>query len=332
MRVVQYVLGRLLAYVLVILVGITTIFVIPRLLPTNPVEAMLGKLTSQGQYMDEAQVDALRLSLTDAFGLHGSIITQYGRFLRRVLLTGDFGPSFAMYPTPVSELIRNALPWTFGLLLTSTLIAWVLGNLVGLLIGLYPNRASSRAMEALAVCIYPIPYYILALVLSIFFSYVWAVFPLTTTVQGAPWSWQFVSSVVWASILPALSIIIVVFGWWVISMKALAQSIAHEPYVHYARLKGLGERRVLGAYVARNAMLPQVTVLALQIGLMFNGSLVCEILFAYPGLGSLLYSAVIQGDFNLLMGTVALSIVSVATATLAIDLLYPLIDPRVRYR
>jgi len=331
-RVLQYVLARLLAYVLVILVGVTAIFVIPRLLPTNPVEAMLGKITSQGGYMAEAQIDALRSSLTDAFGLRGSVLAQYGRFLRRVLLTADFGPSFAMYPTPVSTLIRDALPWTFGLLLTSTLIAWVLGNLVGLLIGLHPNRASSRAMEVVAVCIYPIPYYILALVLSILFSYVWAIFPLTTTVQGEPWSWDFVVSVLWASILPALSIIVVVFGWWVISMKALAQGIAHEPYVHYARLKGLPESRVLGAYVARNAMLPQVTVLALQIGLMFNGSLVCEILFAYPGLGSLLYSAVIQGDFNLLMGTVALSIVSVATATLAIDLLYPLIDPRVRYR
>jgi len=332
MQMLRYVAARLLAYVLVILVGITTVFVVPRLLPTSPVEAMLGKLTSQGSYMDAVQVDALRQSLTDAFGLHGSILAQYGRFLRRVLLTGDFGPSFAMYPTPVNDLIRAALPWTFGLLLTSTLIAWVLGNLVGLLIGLYPNRVSSRAMEAVAVCIYPIPYYMLALVLSIFFSYVWPVFPLTTTVQGTPWTLGFVGSVIWNSFLPALSIIIVVFGWWVISMKALAQTVAHEPFVHYARLRGLSERRVLAGYVGRNAMLPQVTQLALQLGLMFSGSLVCEILFAYPGIGSLIYSAVVQGDFNLLIGAVALSIVAVATATLAIDLLYPLIDPRVRYR
>ena len=332
MRVVQYIAGRLVAYVLVILVGVTTVFVVPRLLPTSPVEAMLGKLTSQGSYMDPAQVEALRASLTDAFGLHGSVLAQYGRFLYRVMLSGDFGPSFAMYPTKVSELIRAALPWTFGLLLTSTLIAFTLGNLVGLLIGLYPNRASSRALEAIAVCIYPIPYYVLALVLSIFFSYLWPVFPLSTTVQGDAWTLDFVESAVWNSILPALSIIIVVFGWWVISMKALSQTVAQEPFVHYARLRGLSERRVLAAYVARNAMLTQVTVLALQLGLMFSGSLVCEILFAYPGIGNLLYSAVVQGDFNLLMGTVALSIVAVATATLAIDLLYPLIDPRVRYR
>src|SRR5579875_1005152 len=143
MRILRYLAGRLLAWLLVVLVGVTVVFVIPRLMPTNPVEGMLGKLTSQGSYMDAAQVEALRRSLTDAFGLQGSILGQYGRFLHRVLLTGDFGPSFAMYPTPVSQLIRAALPWTFGLLLTSTLIAWTFGNLVGLLIGLYPRRASS---------------------------------------------------------------------------------------------------------------------------------------------------------------------------------------------
>jgi peptide/nickel transport system permease protein len=87
-----------------------------------------------------------------------------------------------------------------------------------------------------------------------------------------------------------------------------------------------------GAYVFRNALLPQVTYLALQLGLMFNGSIICEILFAYPGVGSLIYTAVIQGDYNLLMGTVATSIIAVATATLLIDLIYPLIDPRIRYR
>ena len=332
MRLVQHLLARFVSYILVILVGTTVIFVIPRLLPTDPVEAMLGKLTSQGQYMDAKQVDALRSSLTDAFGLHGSILLQYGHFLRRILLTGDFGPSMAMYPTPVSQLIGAALPWTFGLLAVSVLIAWGLGNLVGLVIGTKPNRASSRILEAVAICIYPIPYYILALLLSIVFSYIWRIFPLSTSVQGQPWSWDFVVSVVYNSFLPAVSIIVGVFGWWVISMKALSQGVVREPFVHYAMQKGLSERRILFHYVARNAMLPQVTQLALQVGLIFNGSLVCEILFAYPGLGSLIYSAVIQGDYNLLMGTIALSIVSVATATLIIDLLYPLLDPRIRRR
>ena len=114
-------------------------------------------------------------------------------------------------------------------------------------------------------------------------------------------------------------------------MRALASGVAEEEFVHYARLKGLPERRILFTYIFRNAMLPQVTFLALQLGLMFNGSIICEILFAYPGVGGLIYTAVIQGDYNLLMGTVATSIIAVATATLLVDLIYPLIDPRIRY-
>src|SRR4051794_6181728 len=119
----RYILSRLAGYVAVIVFGVTFIFFLPRLLPSDPVEAMLGKIMAQGQYMEEAQVESLRSSLTDAFGLKGSMLDQYGRFMKRVLLTGDFGPSLAMYPTPVSELIRGSLPWTFGLLLSSVLIA-----------------------------------------------------------------------------------------------------------------------------------------------------------------------------------------------------------------
>ena len=329
---VQYLVSRLIAYVGVILFGVTFIFFLPRFLPSDPVEAMLSKIMSQGQYMEAAQVEALRSSLTDAFGLKGSLIEQYGRFLTRVLLTGDFGPSLAMYPTPVSELIRNSLPWTFGLLLSTVLIAWVLGNAVGLIVGTRPHWRISRVLEAIAICVYPIPYYVLGLVLSIFLSYIWPIFPLTTSVQGTPWSWDFAVSVAYNSFLPAASIVLVTFGWWLLSMRALSGAIAEEEFVQYARLKGVSERRLLGAYVFRNALLPQVTYLALQLGLMFNGSIICEILFAYPGVGSLIYTAVIQGDYNLLMGTVATSIIAVATATLLIDLLYPLIDPRIRYR
>jgi peptide/nickel transport system permease protein len=331
MKLLGYIASRLVVYVLVILFGLTTIFFVPRFAPADPVEAMLAKVTASGSYMDAAQVDALRQSLTDAFGLHGSLLSQYWRFIQRVALTGDFGPSLAMYPTTVSSLIAQAVPWTFGLLLSSTLIAWILGNIVGLLAGWRPNRISSQVLEGIAIIIYPIPYYILALVLSILFSYVWHIFPLTVSMQGAPWSWTFVGSAIWNSILPATSIVIVVFGWWVISVKAQTTALAEEEFVRYARLKGLGEARILGRYILPNALLPQITFLALQIGLMFNGSIVMEILFGYPGLGRLIYTAVVQSDYNLLMGTISLSIVAVATATLIIDLLYPFIDPRIRH-
>ena len=293
---------------------------------------MLAKVASQGAYMDAAQVDALRQSLSDTFGLSGSLLEQYWAFVKRIVFSGDFGPSLSMYPTPVMELILNALPWTFGLLLSSTLIAWALGNVVGLLSGWRPEANSSRVMEGIAICLYPIPYYILALLLSILFSYVWKIFPLTTTIRGAPWSWDLITSIVWNSFLPAMSIVIVVFGWWVISVKAQTTALKEEEFARYARLKGLSDRRILGRYILPNALLPQITFLALQIGLMFNGSLITEILFDYPGLGLLIYSAVLQGDFNLLMGTISLSVIAVATATMIIDLIYPLIDPRIRHR
>jgi peptide/nickel transport system permease protein len=331
MKLLGYIASRLIVYVLVILFGLTVIFFVPRFAPADPVEAMLAKISSSGSYMDAAQVDALRQSLTDEFGLRGSLLSQYWRFLQRVVLTGDFGPSLAMYPTTVSSLIGRAVPWTFGLLLSSTVIAWALGNFVGLLAGWRPNRASSRILEGVAIVIYPIPYYILALVLSILFSYVWRIFPLTVSVQGAPWTWAFVGSAIWNSVLPAASIVIVVFGWWVISVKAQTSVLAEEEFVRYARLKGLGEANILVRYILPNALLPQITFLALQIGLMFNGSIVTEILFGYPGLGRLIYTAIVQGDYNLLMGTISLSIVAVATATLIIDLIYPFIDPRIRH-
>jgi peptide/nickel transport system permease protein len=330
MKLATTLASRLLVWILVIVFGLTTIFFVPRFAPNDPVEAMMGKVIASGSYMAPSEVDALRASLTDAFGLHGSLIAQYWRFIRRVALTGDFGPSLAMYPTPVSSLISHALPWTFGLLITSTLLAWLLGNMVGMLAGWRPDRPLSRLLEAIAIVIYPIPYYILALVLSILFSYVWHIFPLTTSVQGAPWTWGFVESVVWNSILPATSIVVVVFGWWVISSKAQTMVLAEEEFVRYARLKGLGESRILWRYILPNALLPQITFLALQIGLMFNGAIIMEILFGYPGLGQLIYTAILQGDYNLLMGTISLSIIAVATATLVVDLLYPLFDPRIR--
>lgn len=328
----KYLLSRLSSYVVVILFGITAIFFIPRLLPVNPVEAMLGRIMSQGAYMQEDQVRALREVFSDAFGLNGSLSSQYSGFLKRVLLTQDFGPSLAMYPTPVKELIAQALPWTFGLLLSSVLIAWIVGNALGLMTGAFPDRKVSRVLEGVAIVFYPIPYFVLALVLSILFSFVWALFPLTTTVRGVGWSWSFIGTVIYHSILPAASIVIVTFGWWMLSMRALTETLMDEEFVAYARLKGLGNPRIILRYVLPNTLLPQITFLALQLGLMFSGSIVTEIVFNYPGLGSLIYTAVLQGDYSLLTGAVSLSIVAVATTTLLVDLLCPLIDPRIRQR
>ena len=181
--------------------------------------------------------------------------------------------------------------------------------------------------------IYPIPYYILALVLIILFTYVWKIFPFSFYIDGSkPFGLGLIGDIVYQSTLPALSIIAVNLGWWVISMKALATSIGEEDFVTFARLKGVSEPRIMTHYVARNAMLPQVTILALRLGTIFNGALITEILFGFPGVGTLIYSSAVQADYNLMLGTISFSVIAVATATLIVDLAYPLLDPRIRYR
>ena len=328
----RYVALRALNMCLLVFVAVTLVFILMRFIPTDPIEALIGKLASQGTTMSEEQFNAIRQSLSDAFGLQGTLWHQYWRFMARSLLTFDFGVSFSAYPTPVNDLIGRALPWTIGLLSVSAMLGWALGNVIGVLSGVYPQRRVSKLTELVALALYPIPYYVFALVLSIAFSFVWPIFPLSVMVRGEPWTFGFVSNVIYNSFLPALSIVIGVFGWWVISSKALSSGVAQEEFVRFARLRAVPEKRVLASYIFPNTLLPQVTLLAIQLGLMFSGSILTEILFQYPGLGLLLYSAIGQGDYNLMMGIIQISIIAVAIATLIVDLLYPLVDPRIRYK
>ena len=334
MQLARYLFTRIISYVLVISVGMTVVFVIPRLTPQNPVISMVARLTSQGTFMEPEALEAMRDSLMETFGLSGTIWQQYVAFWKRAI-TGDFGPSFAVFPTPVNELIVNALPWTMGLLIISTLIAWVIGNLVGLIAGYRSGRWYSRALESIAVVIYPIPYYILALILILFASYGFGVFVVGVggyAIGLRPgWNWPFILSVIKNSLLPALSIVLINYGWWFLSMKALSSDIAEEDYVKFAEIKGIPVRHIMTRYVMRNALLPQVTQLAMALGTVFGGALLTEVVFAYPGLGSLVYMAVSNADYNLMMGITSLSIIAVASAGLIIDLAYPLLDPRVRY-
>ncbi len=180
--------------------------------------------------------------------------------------------------------------------------------------------------------IYPIPYYILALVFILLFAYVWMIFPISTTIRPGPMSLDKIKNILYNSALPALTLITAGFGWNILTMKSLSYAAKQEPFVNFARLKGTPSRTLMGSYVFRNALLPQVTALALSMGAIFNGALLTEMLFSYPGLGLLMRSAVGSGDYNMLYGTITMTIIAVATATLVIDLLYPLIDPRIRYR
>ena len=227
------------------------------------------------------------------------------------------------------------MPWTLGLLLTSILISWVLGNFLGGLASYYPNNGLIRIVDVLSQAVRPIPYYIMALVLLVMFAYVFPIFPFSGAYPPGThveFSFNFLLTVIWHSILPALSLVAVGIGGWFIGMKSLTSNIISEDYVVYAENAGLRERTILFDYVMRNAMLPQITGLALQLGLIFNGALIMEVVFGYPGMGMLTLQAVMANDYTLIMGIAIFSIIGVATSVLILDLLYPLFDPRVRHQ
>lgn len=329
MKFRKYLGLRLLTWALTILIGVTFIFFIPRMFPSDPVENMIGQITSRSGTMDPVQMESMRRSLRVQFGLDGTLAEQYFTFLWKGLLQFDFGPSLGSYPTPAGEIIGRQLPFTLFLCLTTTFLAWIIGNIVGLLAGFRKNKLSSKIMESVAIFIYPIPYFIVALVLQIFFSFILGWFPIQTTIIGT--GFDYIKSVLQASVLPAVSLLLVGLGWWIISMKSLASSTAEEDFVMYARLRGLKEGRIGSRYVFRNSILTQITALAMSLGGVFGGSIMTEIIFGYPGVGTLINSAILQSDYNMILGCITISIVAISTATLIVDLIYPFIDPRIRY-
>lgn len=331
----RYLIPRLVQYVLIIWLGITIVFLVPRLTPNDPVMAMVAMMRARGATLEPGAVDEIIADLTEMYGLEGSWLDQYWAFWGR-LFRGDFGVSFFNFPTRVNQLIATALPWTLGLMLTTTAINWILGNIIGGLAGYYARKGWSRILDALAMVIRPMPYYIFAFALLILFAstLVFSWFPVTggASLGARPsFTWAYIKDVLWHSTLPALSMIILGAAINFQTMKLIVQNVNAENFVQYAKLGGVTEGRIVGKYVIRNALMPQVTGLALSLGQIFSGALITEIVFGYPGLGMLLYNAVIRADYNLIMGITMLSIVGITTAMLIVDLTYPLFDPRVRY-
>lgn len=329
----RYLIPRLIGYILVIFLGITAVFFIPRLIPNDPVQRTIQALRARGSLLEPKAMDQIINDLTEMYGLKGSWLEQYGDFWRR-LFQGDFGVSFFQFPTRVNQMVATAMPWTLGLLLTTTFFSWTLGNLLGGLAGYYSRRIWSRALDTVAMIIRPQPYYIFAFGLLLLLAYVVRWFPIsggTEIGRVVDFNWEFIKDVLWHSVLPGLSLSILGGAVNFQTMKLIVQNTNSENFVQYAKLSGVTEDRIVSKYVIRNAMLPQITSLALSLGQIFSGALITEIVFSYPGLGFLLYNAITTGDYNLIMGITVFSIVGITTAILILDLLYPLFDPRVRY-
>lgn len=299
------------------------------MMPSDPVEQMISRMVSMGSSMTPEELDVVRDSLNLQYGLSGSVWEQYVVTLTR-LIRFDFGLSLSNYPMLVKDIIGQALPYTAVLMLTTTILSWIIGNIIGLLAGFKKEKWYSKMLETISMCIYPVPYFIVALVILILMSHVMRWFPLMPSFSEFTFSWGWLKDAIYNAFMPALSLMLVGTGWWIISMKSLSSNIAEEEYVTYGRLKGLSERSIGYKYVFRNSILTQVTALALHIGSAFGGSLMCEIIFSYPGVGMMINKAISNGDYNLLTGIIFISIFAIATATLVVDLIYPLLDPRVR--
>jgi peptide/nickel transport system permease protein len=320
--------------VLVTCLGITVVFAIPRLMPSDPVENMVATLQAQGAYMEPEAVEQMIGTLREMYGLEEGLLEQYISFWKR-LFTGDFGPSYFSFPTPVIDLIGRALPWTVGLLLTTTLLSWIIGNISGGLSGYFTESRLLRMIDGIVMFVRPIPYYVLGLTLVILFAYLLPIFPFGggyTIGARITFTWSSIRDVLKHALLPAMSLMLLGVAVNHQTMRLIIQGVKEENYIRYAKIGAVKERTIFARYAMRNAILPQITGLTLSLGQIFGGALITEIVFSYPGLGFLLYRAIVNSDYNLIMGITTISIIAITTLVLIIDLLYPLFDPRIRLK
>jgi peptide/nickel transport system permease protein len=330
-RVAIYYAARLANYLLVMLIAFSIVFFFLRLIPGDPVENYLQSLAQQGYRVEGgAQIVA---TYREKFGLDQPLLVQYVAALERTFLHLDLGPSLMNYPQPVEASIVSRLPWSLWLLGLSTIIAWLLGVAAGTVAGWLRGTAFDGVLYNLAITLAQVPQYLVGLLLVLALAYALGIFPAggaygAGVVPGL--NPGFISSVLYYSVLPALSIVIVSAFFWLLTTRALTVSILGEDYLLFAEAKGLRRLRILNRYVLRNTLLPQVTGFAVSLGFIVNGFYLIEWIFRYPGLGSLLVAAVGQRDFNTVQGIILLSIFTVLTANLIVDLIYPLIDPRIR--
>ncbi len=326
-----YVLRRFGMFLLTVWLGATIIFIVPRLAPSDPVTAMISRMTAQSGYVANSAeiIEAWRAR----FGLDQPLWIQYLAYLRQIVFL-DLGYSLASFPSMVSDMIARAIPWTLGLLFIATLMSFVLGNLVGALMAWRKTPGIVRSLLPVTLTFTSIPFFMLGILLIYVFAFWLGWFPNTGAyARGvAPgFNWPFIRSVIYHGTLPALSIVVTSMGLWALGMRGMMVTNDGEDYMVLAEAKGLRPRRIFWRYGVRNSILPQVTALALSLGAIAGGSTLVEYIFAYPGMGYLLYLGIVNTDYTLIQGIVFMLILGTATAVFIIDLLYPLIDPRITY-
>lgn len=326
----EYVIKRVLMCLLTIWIGATLLFIIPRLAPGDPFGAMAARMS---QHTRIENVEELIAAWRERFGLNDPIHVQYFRYMFN-LLRGDLGPSLASFPVPVSALIGRALPWTIGLLSVSTLLSFLIGNTIGALMGWRATPRWLRNILPLSLVFTSIPYFMLALLLIFIFAFKFKWFPYSGGYGrdvSVGLDWAFIRSVIKHAVLPAASIVLTSMGFWALGMRGMMIATDCEDYLVLAKVKGLRPSWIFTRYYVRNAILPQLTGLALSLGGIVGGAALVEVIFAYPGMGYLMYRAISTQDYPLIGGVGFILVVTTALAVLILDLIYPLIDPRITY-
>jgi peptide/nickel transport system permease protein len=322
----SYLLKRLAFYLLTVWAAITINFFVPRMIPGDPVQALITK--QRGQMTTEAVQ-----SLYVLFGLDSneSMAEQYVRYLGQ-LLRGDLGLSFTFFPSPVTDVISDGLPWTVGLVGITTVLGFLIGTATGAVVG-WRRGTWVDALIPITTFLSSIPYFWLGLVAIALLAGPGSFFPASGAYEIGlvpGWDWEFAGSVLRHSLLPAVTILISSVSGWILSMRNMMVTVSSDDYVTVAHAKGLSEGRVMLAYAARNALLPNVSGFALALGFIVGGTLLVEIVFSYPGLGLQLFQAVGAKDYPLLQGIFLVITLSVLLANLLADVAYLALDPRTR--
>jgi peptide/nickel transport system permease protein len=321
----RYLLRKLGIYFLTFIAAVTIDWSNPHLLPGNPVLTLMGRIQIQDPQVAQHVYD----NYMRAFNLDLPLWKQYYYFWVS-LLHGDLGSSILQFPSPVSSIILHALPYTLALLIPSILASWWVGNKLGALAA--RRKVLDNTVLPLGYVLTATPYMWLSILLVYFFSISWGLLPVGlaySPTAGRGLSWDFSIDLLRHWILPFSSLFLVACGGWAIGMRNLIIFELESDYAHY--LEALGSpRRLVRKYAFRNAVLPQITGLALQLGAIIGGALVTEIVFSYPGLGYQMYRAITNEDYFVIQGIFLFIVVGVLIANFLVDIVYVLVDPRTR--
>ena len=319
---------KIIWFLITLVVAVILNFILPRLMPNDPVAAITGKM-AQGM-TDATAAQRIYERYQEEFGTNKPMIQQFFIFVRN-LFKGDLGTSFSQYPRKVSDILQSSLGWTIALQFPAIIVGWLLGNLLGALAA-YIRKGFDKVLLPVSLFLSNIPAFGMAVILLVIFAVKLKIAPTSGAYNFdmiPNLSWNFVKSVIAHYQLPFWSIVLISIGGQAVGMRSMSIYELNADYVKYARFLGIKDRKIVG-YVFRNAMLPQVTGLAMSIGTMVGGALVAEIIFSYPGLGSTMFSAISGGDYPLISATTLIITLMVLVISFLLDIIYGFIDPRVK--